>query len=484
MTGPTGALSDSPSPLRLRKTNSPFLTRAMFEAATSKSQQAQEIVEAEDSDDSNIDGTCTPPRSRRDSFNFTERIRNIRHPEMNPGNKPKDEFKVGREIPKFRRCLSKVIDSPSSESVMSKSPTSTFSADSWDDHGKSDTKNNDNNNHNINSSSMQGLSVGSTREAVVISRSQPSLSLLHIGPIARKNFRDQTIEKEKAIMQTSQMLGVPGKEWVRALQKDFNEAPSLDLDPFSPYSPGILDPGKVASAQRTTVAKTLIDLNEYCQRVDVRPKEDEDDSDEEEIQREGKKEDEKTEKGEEGDRRSVRGAIMVALEFPTLTLHIELCNIINPEVKIDISKTIEPNVSAVEERGQAISGTIKSMVGTSVDSVTNVSTLSVERTTESEAIVKRWRRDQSTSPQIQQPDILALDRDIHCQPLQNPQLSRNRRQRNRGSQGCLISSGSLQMAIEGSFHQRRTVFAIGNQFLVWIAHYRLYGYIPGPGIQP
>jgi len=232
----------------------------------------------------------------------------------------------------------------------------------------------------------------------------------------------------------------------------------LDLDPFSPYSPGILGPEKVVSTQQMTVAKTLIDLNEYCQRVDVRPKENEDDSDEEEeeIQREGKKEDGKTGKEEEGDGQQVRGAIMVALGFPTLTLDIELCNIINPEA----SKTIEPNASAVEvaivpgaveERGQAVSGTIKSTVETSVDSVANVSTLSIERTTESEAIVKRWRRDQSTSPQIQQPDILALDRDVHCQSLQDPQLSRNRRQQNRGSQGCLISFGSLQMAIEGCF---------------------------------
>ncbi|KAF9356744.1 hypothetical protein BGX34_009778 [Mortierella sp. NVP85] len=358
MTGPTGALSDSLSPLRLRKTNSPFLTRAMFEAATSKSQQAQVIFEAEDSDDSNIN------EARRDSFDFTKCIRNIRHPEMNPGDKPKD----GR--------VSKLITSFSIPSLL-----------------QAQTYN----------SSLSGFKVDR-----------------------------ETPEFRRRLSMTSQMLAIPGKEWVRALQKDSNEAPSLDLDPFSPYSPGILDPEKVVSTQQTTVAKTLIDLNEYCQRVDVRPREEE----EEEI-RESKKEDEKTEKEEEDDGRQVRRAIMVALEFSTLTLNIKLCIIINPEATIDISKTIEPNTSAVEvaivpgaveERGQAVSGTIKSMVETSVDSVANVSTPSVERTTESEAIVKRWRRDQSTSPQIQQPDILALHRDAHYQPPQDPQLSRNRRQ--------------------------------------------------------
>lgn len=323
---------------------------------------------------------------------------------------------------------------------MSKSPASTFSADTCGDrnaggvnnahynqHGKSETRRN-------NSSSMQGLTAGSALQGVganTMSRSHSSFSKLHIGPIARKHIREETVEMEKAVMHASQLLIIPGKEWIHAQRKESGEMPSLDLDPFSPYSLGILDPEEVTSGNQTIVLKTLVDLNEYCQRVDVRPKEDEDDdSDEEEgeVQREKEREEMVAFKGKRGPV-DLRNKVTAITETNNMAVG-----------------------TAAEEQDQVSSETIDPTLGTNAGDPTVRAThaSAPPYTTESEAIAKQWRRDQSTSLHIQRPDGSTLEHIVHHQTPSDSQFL-EKRWRRHGSQGRLDSYGSLPMATKRGF---------------------------------
>lgn len=70
-----------------------------------------------------------------------------------------------------------------------------------------------------------------------------SLANLPIGLIACMNCREQTItDEDGSFCQSNQFLGVPFKERVRSHIKNSGDgAPCLELDPFSPYSPEILN---------------------------------------------------------------------------------------------------------------------------------------------------------------------------------------------------------------------------------------------------
>ncbi|KAG0219246.1 hypothetical protein B0O80DRAFT_423124 [Mortierella sp. GBAus27b] len=556
MTGPAGVLSDSPSPLRLRKTNSPFLTRALFEAAgTLPPLELNDEVDIHlDNSDSNNNlsrsAHLMPKHQKRttssSSFRFTKSTSNIhlslRQPvvvaavEIDTCDRPKVGrvsklitsfsipsllqahqsssrnssfthsllgFKADRETPatvaatrvkqsKYRRCMSMVIDSPSSESAMSKSPTSTFSADSWGDqtHTLTLTQSQDQDqsqsqsqnqcpNNNTRQRQRPVLEGTGATESMPMSKSQPSLSHLFIGPIARKHFREQTVEKEKAIMQTSQLLSIPGKEWVRALQSDY-EAPCLDLDPFTPYTPGIPDSAHVpepetermASSYRplTAVPKTLIDLDEYCQRVDVRPKEDEDeeDSDEEEevVQQEKEKPEERKEQVKDDDKVQEDKQTWVALEgcdgltnalildflcndFATATLH-ETNTVLDSSTagnKLVLTSNAEKKVP-LETIETTPETNVKDPAPTASTTSANVSMASSPPkgpTTESEAIAKQWRRDQSTNLPIYHSDGSKLeDRTVTRSPTLMDPPYLEKRQQSLGSQSRLGSSGSIR----------------------------------------
>ncbi|KAF9912611.1 hypothetical protein EC991_010037 [Linnemannia zychae] len=97
-----------------------------------------------------------------------------------------------------------------------------------------------------------------------------SFSHLPIGPIARKNCREQAItDEDGAFYQSSQLLGVQFKESVRSHMKEPGDgAPCLELNPFSPYSPGILNLESTVAFNHQTDNHKSVDLHDFIEKVD------------------------------------------------------------------------------------------------------------------------------------------------------------------------------------------------------------------------
>ncbi|KAF9152476.1 MAPK protein hog1 [Linnemannia schmuckeri] len=96
-----------------------------------------------------------------------------------------------------------------------------------------------------------------------------SLTNLPIGPIARMNCREQIITDEDGNFQSNHPLRVPFKERVRSHIKDSGDgAPCLELNPFSPYSPGILNLESIVAFSHQTENHKFVDLNDFIETVD------------------------------------------------------------------------------------------------------------------------------------------------------------------------------------------------------------------------
>ncbi|KAG0076854.1 hypothetical protein BGZ90_008090 [Linnemannia elongata] len=97
-----------------------------------------------------------------------------------------------------------------------------------------------------------------------------SLTHLPIGPIARMNCREQTsTDEDGSFYQSNQLLAVPFKERVRSHIKDSGDgAPCLELNPFSPYSPGILNLEPTVAFNHQTENHKSVDLNDFIETVD------------------------------------------------------------------------------------------------------------------------------------------------------------------------------------------------------------------------
>ncbi|KAF9979698.1 hypothetical protein BGZ65_006153, partial [Modicella reniformis] len=449
MTGPTGVLSDSSSTLHLQNTNNPFLTRALFEVAAASAASGKTPAQENDDDDDDDD----------------------------------DDGNNNSNIMLGLRTGSSSIGALVGTSTIASTTTATATA--------------------------------------VMSRSLPLLPhlLLHqISSItARKHYCEQqqlTAEKKKTIIQhTIIPVPVPEKEWVLATMQ-FNSSnsedktlSSLGLNPFSPpYSPSILDTEKFVSNhyQTTTIPKTLIDLNEYCQRVDVRPREDDDEDSDEEEQEEASLRDEKV----------VIATVMVLDEEkvpqerkdPTKEekkiLEIEFCNkdyfnlellaMIDDETTDDVphhilatEETITAEVAEQEEEEEeeeeekghldqvVTSETIiiepaaletdnntKDLIGSSISTSPQPPPIIIIKhtTTESEAIAKQWRRDQPTSRlliQQQRPEDSTLEYIVHHDDGDDDTLSdsqllekRQRRRRRRRRRQDSASQGQLTMMMK------------------------------------
>ncbi|KAF9960618.1 hypothetical protein BGZ70_008550 [Mortierella alpina] len=274
-------LSDSVSPLRLRKTGSRFrIHDSTGEEEFLNSRlglQAKDLADLCDNIPTDqkcaIDAMDKPLASKGGKVSWlVKSFSNVSLPaSTSPGSLK--TIHMSRVGPALCRSQSAIIDSPSSESASFKSPASTFSADSWGDQ-----------------------KLGSSREAGVEERQQvakeqvavdilkahkvPSLVLpsqgtsvsppqLQIGPIARMNFRKElSSQNESLLLPQAALLSV-----VIAKHSSLGEPPSLDLNPFSPYSLGILETEPITVQGTGAILKQPIDLNEYCSRVNVRPKE-------------------------------------------------------------------------------------------------------------------------------------------------------------------------------------------------------------------
>lgn len=101
-------------------------------------------------------------------------------------------------------------------------------------------------------------------------RSISSLTHLPIGPIARMNCRERTItDEDGSFCQSNQLLAAPFKERVRSHIKDSSDgAPCLELNPFSPYSPGILNLESTVAFNHQTENHKSVDLNDFIETVD------------------------------------------------------------------------------------------------------------------------------------------------------------------------------------------------------------------------
>ncbi|KAG0202316.1 hypothetical protein BGX28_005137 [Mortierella sp. GBA30] len=199
---------------------------------------------------------------------------------MSTGSRAPKGAHMSRVRPVIHRSQSAYIDSPSSESASFKSPASSSSADSWGDQKQNIIKEAAEDSRlslkDANAEDCAGASLELRPEPAPTSLS----NLFQIGPIARMNFRkEQLIVDEETLFRQKIHLSV-----VTAKHSGLGEAPSLDLNPFSPYSLGILDTETGVPHQEDVQFKQPIDLNEYCSRVNVRPKEDEDDEDSDEEQ--------------------------------------------------------------------------------------------------------------------------------------------------------------------------------------------------------
>ncbi|KAF9139588.1 hypothetical protein BGX30_007781 [Mortierella sp. GBA39] len=97
-----------------------------------------------------------------------------------------------------------------------------------------------------------------------------SLTHLPIGPIARMNCREQTVtDEDGSFCQSNQLLAVPFKERVRSHIKDSGDrAPCLELNPFSPYSPRILNLESIVAFNHQTENHKSVDLNDFIETVD------------------------------------------------------------------------------------------------------------------------------------------------------------------------------------------------------------------------
>ncbi|KAG0308367.1 hypothetical protein BGZ98_008164 [Dissophora globulifera] len=496
MAAPSTLLSDSASPQRLRKINSPFMKRSVFGTsavkltvfdnthndanasdnhATLATRSVSLGVKSSVSSLSMIAGasvgsrTLGTPKGSKDG-KFTKLINSFSNPSLfqAPSNNiPHLSYKAIRLRLKFGRSASMMIESPSSESA-TESLTSIQSLDSWGE--RRDLRGEKKSRLRSHTAAASVYEVSPVR---TMSQSQPVLPQLLIGPIARKNFRDRSAVKEEEILRTSQMLTVPGKERVRTMQNNGSEAPTLDLNPFSPYSPGIM----ISDMARTTIrlpnSRGPIDLNEYGKRGDFRPRDDDDDSDEEiELELEG--EEAHTHRRNNvttiGNRffEEITYEISITPESPieqprlaqsVLTLAMEPTHEVEAtESDIDSvaveaardpqlsSSSNEDNLEPLADMFEDALSTIPSAANIAATTTTATAT-SEESVTESEAIAKQWRRDQSTSMIIQRHDGSTVEHIVHHETFSDSQFLL-KRQRRQNSQ-CKRSSGSLRIATKG-----------------------------------
>ncbi|KAF9439224.1 hypothetical protein BGZ76_008591 [Entomortierella beljakovae] len=318
-------ISESASPHGLRKTNGPYLTCSVI-INDGTDTQADTFSYIKPSASSGALG------SRCRSFSFSNNSLNLYSSSVDTVNKSPKEIPANRvsklvaafsnpslyqgstaslavpplrgdrPLPRFCRSQSMVIDSHMSEST-SHTKLKTLS-EAPNSHGNLSSINHD----------AKGWSPTLREESVTcensasmsMSKSQPALLQVQIGPIARKNFREHSIENDEAILRASQLF-VPDKSWVRATQGISGDVPVLDLDPFSPYSPGFhnLNSNTLDTTDKNPTQNEPVNLNEYCKRVNILPKEEEEEeSDDEEIT-EGE-EIEEIEEGEEREEREER----------------------------------------------------------------------------------------------------------------------------------------------------------------------------------
>ncbi|CAO3570076.1 unnamed protein product [Mortierella alpina] len=274
-------LSDSVSPLRLRKTGSRFRIHESAgeeESLNSRLElQAKDLADLCDSTTTDqkcaVDAVDKPLASKSGKVSWlVKSFSNVSLPaSTSPGSLK--TIQMSRVGPALCRSQSAIIDSPSSESASFKSPASTFSADSWGDQKTGTNK------EAAVEERQQVVKEQAAEDALKVQKvhslvlpSQGTLvspPQLQIGPIARMNFRKElSSQNESLLLPQAALLSV-----VIAKHSPLGEAPSLDLNPFSPYSLGILETESITVQGTNAVLKQPIDLNEYCSRVNVRPKE-------------------------------------------------------------------------------------------------------------------------------------------------------------------------------------------------------------------
>ncbi|KAF9091269.1 hypothetical protein BGX29_011067 [Mortierella sp. GBA35] len=318
MAGQATVVSDAASPLRPHKVSSPFVARTslLFEKPALSSQDSDMLSHG----NSPILSNCrTAPSSRRDSFAISNIALNYNNNNAtttnatinnsvrnsfsmadltkpaNRGNRAFEEGKVRKLVTSFSnppfhpnnsvqqqtghklvRSQSAIIESPSTESTDSHqllngdNPTKIIvepppPPQEEEKEEKEEKKQKDEeDNKEDDKDKVPRITLGSIT----------TLSHLPIGPIARMNCREQIIKDKGGggdggfIIHSNQLLGVPFKERVRSHINDSGDgAPCLELNPFSPYSPGILSLESTVAFNHQTENHKSVDLNDFIETV-------------------------------------------------------------------------------------------------------------------------------------------------------------------------------------------------------------------------
>ncbi|KAG0053603.1 hypothetical protein BGZ83_000813 [Gryganskiella cystojenkinii] len=351
------------------------------------------------------------------------------------------------------------FDSPSSDSAESNSPTSTLSADSWGER--------------IAAAATTSSSSTLDTKATTLVDSQVQITV-------DDGSETTTVQKNQAL------LVVPD-------QGGLGPAPSLDLPPNSPFSPGALlqsamdrgakrvDPsddqsnqtpnnlspnvdnnpveaireqGYLSSKKEENPQSIIIDYEKLFEQADARPKDDDEEGEESEVEDE-----EENLKGE-------KATATVALVFPRTS-----------EVQLEsISPIIPQGDNASEDRGHCkcgsgllaqngsdLPGMVQATTNTDVTATASTSTTTTVTavsiatatsktsltggvaSTSAQQLASQWRRDQSTSHLIQRPDGSMFEHVVPHETFSGSQFL-EKRQKKHGSQGRLSSTGSLTSA--------------------------------------
>ncbi|KAF9961859.1 hypothetical protein BGZ72_001409 [Mortierella alpina] len=288
---------------------------------------------------------------------------------------------MSRVGPALCRSQSAIIDSPSSESASFKSPASTFSADSWGDQKLNTGKDAaaEERPQAAKYQAVEDAAKGQEIPSLILPPQDTSASLppLQIGPIARMNFRKElSVQNESLLLPQIAQLSV-----VTAKHSSLGEAPSLDLNPFSPYSLGILETEPTISHGATAMLKQPIDLNEYCSRVNVRPKEEEDEDEDSDEEQDWEDSVEKTPGTAQTDA-DIRGVTDAFGQDPAQERVVPGAE--EGSITSSQNKAIEPALDATHQLSER----------------NDPQSPSLASSTESEEIVKQWRRRDHSSESL------------------------------------------------------------------------------------
>ena len=452
-------LSDSASPARLKKTNSPFLSRKsqIFEKSTIINQNEgvltgefsgtrQRTVSACSNMNSNTDNPRIPSNKVSQLIHsFSQQSLNSKVPvAIVPTGLSARPQNTGSSVtlppvvqmdntgPGFgSSCNEVAFDSPSSDSASSISPTSTYSADSWgqqrvvapsavtsilpEDDTNSEKKS------SAESSPVEAshfLVVPETRVAV------PCLNLTPVSPFSPDTLLSAALSHGTAQTGLADTSSNENKvaeiDMVTYVQSTVIEQSTKEKDVKDEALKN--DAARSDVAEKSTSVPTTANYQKFIETANVCPKDDdEDDGDESDVEQE--------------DGQNEHGA--------------KISSIIGPAQQQDVKVDIPAKENVVDEElpHQESSddlGLLEAVQAAAdpTDTATATANISRSAATSAQQLAKDWRHHQSTNLLIQRPDGSRIEHVVPHDSFSGSQFL-EKRQKRQGSQGRLSSTESL-----------------------------------------